>query len=76
MQPQPPNLTHKRMKREKKTIAYMAEIYCKGHHGTHEELCPECTEFKDYAFMRLDKCPFQDKNLLAANALYIVTDQI
>jgi hypothetical protein len=61
MQPQPPNPTHKRMKREKQTISYMTEIYCKGHHGTHGELCPECAEFKAYATMRLDKCPFQDK---------------
>jgi hypothetical protein len=50
------------MIREKKTIGYMVEIYCKGHHNTKNgELCTECTEFKEYAFMRLDKCPFQDK---------------
>jgi hypothetical protein len=49
------------MKREKKTIGHMVEIYCKGHHDTHGELCSECKEFKEYAFMRLDKCPFQDK---------------
>ena len=61
MQPQPPNPTHKRMVREKKTIGYMVDIYCRGHHGTHGELCQECQEFKDYAFLRLDKCPFQDK---------------
>jgi hypothetical protein len=61
MQPQPPNPEHKRMKREKKTIGYMTEIYCKGHHGTNGELCTECAEFQTYAFMRLDKCPFQDK---------------
>jgi Nitrous oxide-stimulated promoter len=61
MQPQLPNPEHKRMKREKKTIGYMVGIYCKGHHDTHGELCSECKEFKEYAFMRLDKCPFQDK---------------
>ena len=49
------------MKREKKTIGYMAETYCRGHHGTKGELCVECRQFRDYAFMRLDKCPFQDK---------------
>ncbi|MGD6808067.1 MAG: nitrous oxide-stimulated promoter family protein [Candidatus Bathyarchaeia archaeon] len=62
MKPQPSNPTHKRMIREKKTIAYMVDIYCKGHHHTASgELCPECQQFKDYAFLRLDKCPFQDK---------------
>jgi hypothetical protein len=62
MQPQPPNPTHKRMRREKKTMAYMVEIYCKNHPGTKNGvLCPECQQFKEYAFIRLDKCPFQDK---------------
>lgn len=61
MQPQPPNPKHKRMKREKQTIAYMVDIYCKNHHSTKDELCAECKEFKEYALLRLDKCPFQEK---------------
>jgi hypothetical protein len=62
MKPQPPNPEHKRMRRERKTIQCMTEIYCNGHHGTKKgELCPECTEFKEYAFLRLSKCPFQEK---------------
>jgi len=61
MQLKPPNPEHKRMRREKQTIGYMVELYCKDHHGTHDELCVECREFKEYAFMRLDKCPFQEK---------------
>ena len=69
MQPQPPNPEHKRMKREKQTIGYMVEIYCKGHHGTHSELCPECKQFKEYAFMRLDKCPFQEKKSTCGKCL-------
>ena len=52
---------HPRIAREKKTIDAMVHIYCHGHHETKgEELCPECTEFLSYAFMRLDKCPFQE----------------
>ncbi|MCL1978162.1 MAG: nitrous oxide-stimulated promoter family protein [Candidatus Bathyarchaeota archaeon] len=62
MKPQPPNPTHKRMVREKKTITYMVDLYCKAHHKSPDgELCPDCQQFKDYAFLRLDKCPFQDK---------------
>lgn len=49
------------MRREKKTIQCMVELYCKAHHGTHGELCPECQQFQEYALMRLDKCPFQEK---------------
>jgi hypothetical protein len=62
MKPQPPNPEHKRMKRERQTITYMVDIYCKGHHHTDNgELCKECQEFKEYAHMRLAKCPFQEK---------------
>ena len=46
---------HPRITREKKTIDKMVHIYCKGHHETKgNELCPECTEFLSYAFLRLD----------------------
>lgn len=38
----------------------MIQIYCRAHHKTKGgKLCPECTEFLEYAFIRLDKCPFQ-----------------
>ncbi len=70
MKPQPPNPEHKRMKREKKTISYMVEIYCENHHKTHGELCPECTEFLTYAHMRLDKCPFQEKKSTCGKCLF------
>ncbi len=51
---------HPRMRREKKTIEAMVHIYCKAHHDTQDDLCPECTEFFEYAQMRLDNCPFQE----------------
>jgi hypothetical protein len=67
MNPQPSNPSHKRMRREKKTINYMVNIYCKAHHGaSNGELCSECQQFKEYAFLRLDKCPFQDKKSTCA----------
>ncbi|MCW4005625.1 MAG: nitrous oxide-stimulated promoter family protein [Candidatus Bathyarchaeota archaeon] len=53
---------HPRMRREKKTIEAMVQIYCRAHHhGAGGELCVECSEFLSYAFARLDKCPFQEK---------------
>jgi len=62
MKPQPSNPTHKRMVREKTTISHMIALYCKAHHGTNNGvLCSSCQQFKEYAFLRLDKCPFQDK---------------
>jgi len=58
---------HPRMKREKKTIDAMVHIYCKNKHESKGALCPECTEFLEYAFMRLDKCPFQEKKTTCAH---------
>jgi hypothetical protein len=69
MKPQPSNPEHKRMKREKKSIGYMVEIYCRGQHETKGELCTECKQFRDYAFMRLDKCPFQEKKSTCGKCL-------
>jgi len=62
MKPQSPNPTHKRMVREKKTITHMIDLYCRAHHKNSQGvLCSMCQQFKEYAFLRLDKCPFQDK---------------
>mgnify|MGYP001067196325 CR=1 FL=1 len=50
--------------REKRTIRAMVEIFCRGHHAPRErgpsgeDLCPECRELLDYAWRRLDRCPF------------------
>jgi hypothetical protein len=46
------------MNREKKTVSEMIRIYCRAHHGTSDDLCPQCTELFDYAMCRLDRCPF------------------
>jgi hypothetical protein len=62
-------IEHPRIRREKKTIASMVNIYCKAHHGTHDKLCAECAEFQDYAFIRLDKCPFQEKKSTCGKCL-------
>jgi hypothetical protein len=47
-----------RMVREKRTIASMIDLYCRGQHNSQDGLCSECTELRDYAFCRLDRCPF------------------
>src|SRR4030042_6436192 len=52
---------HPRITREKKTIDAMIHINCKNKHETKKELCPECAELFEYAKLRLDKWPFQEK---------------
>jgi hypothetical protein len=50
-----------RIRREKKTIAAMIELYCRSTHRTGGGgLCSECTSLLDYALKRLDHCPHQE----------------
>jgi len=61
---------NQRIRREKRTIDKMAQIYCKGNHKTKgNQLCIECSEFLSYAFIRLDKCPFQEEKSTCGKCL-------
>ncbi|MHA7965604.1 nitrous oxide-stimulated promoter family protein [Paenibacillus sp. CAU 1782] len=46
---------------EKKTIAKMVVVYCKGNRHPKPHLCPECQELLDYAHKRLDNCQFGEE---------------
>ena len=59
-----------RIEREKKTIDKIIRVYCKGHHENNGgQLCDECTKFLSYAFMRLEKCPFQEEKSTCGKCL-------
>jgi len=61
---------HPRITREKKTIDKMVHVYCKSNHSTKSsQLCDECAEFLSYAYMRLDKCPFQEEKSTCGKCL-------
>ena len=51
---------HSRIEREGRTIRAMIRLYCRDHHASEEELCPECRELSDYALVRLERCPFRE----------------
>lgn len=53
--------------REKRMVSQMIALYCKKHHGTRRELCPDCTELTKYARMRSDKCPFMETKTFCSN---------
>jgi len=55
-----------RMKRERKTVEVMIRYYCKKKHSEEEDLCEYCTELMDYAFKRLQECPFQENKTICA----------
>lgn len=42
---------------EKETIAFMICLYCRKKEK-NSFLCPSCEELKQYAYARLDRCPF------------------
>lgn len=47
---------------EKKTVAYMIQIYChKKHQRKLGELCPDCQTLSDYTQERLDYCRFGEQ---------------
>jgi hypothetical protein len=47
-----------RIEREKQTVGAMIRIYCKLNHGG-KELCAECSQLWNYAWERLENCPFE-----------------
>jgi hypothetical protein len=64
-----PNLRDKaRLRREAATVAAMIDIYCGERHGTAvNEVCAECAELRDYSFLRLNQCPFQEGKTTCGN---------
>jgi hypothetical protein len=48
----------RRIRREKTTVEAMIRIYCRDHHQSSPEDEPQCRELLEYAFCRLDRCPF------------------
>jgi predicted amidophosphoribosyltransferase len=47
-----------RIAREKQTTRAMIAMYCRDQHGSADDLCGGCRELLDYAYCRLDRCPF------------------
>lgn len=55
------NRTESKREREKRVVGLMIRLYCRKLHGSGRELCPECRELEDYAFLRSDRCPFMEE---------------
>lgn len=56
-----------RIRREKRTVAAMIELYCREEHNSTDGLCEECRGLHDYAMQRLDRCPFGEEKSTCAN---------
>ena len=51
---------HPRMDREARTIRCMIAISCRDKHASAGSLCLACAALRDYALVRLDRCPFRE----------------
>ena len=56
-----------RIRREKRTVGAMIELYCSEEHGGAHPLCADCGELHDYAMQRLDHCPFGEAKTTCVN---------
>jgi hypothetical protein len=60
------------MQREAATVERMIAVYCRREHADadvrdNEGLCPQCGELRDFARLRLSKCPYQEEKPTCAN---------
>lgn len=46
---------------EKKVVNKMITLYCNSKHNARGELCDSCHELNEYAYARLERCPFGEE---------------
>lgn len=56
----------KHIEHEKKIVSLMIQIYCKKNHHC-SELCEECQDLQQFAYKRLNACPYQEKKSFCAH---------
>ena len=47
-----------RLDREKRTVFFMIQMYCKNLHGMQAELCAGCRRLRDYTLLRVERCVY------------------
>ena len=60
---------HPRLQREQKTLGLMIDLYCRKQHDGQNGNCTDCQALKEYAHLRLEKCPYQEQKSTCANCL-------
>lgn len=53
-------MKNSRIAHEKKVVELMIRLYCRKKEK-HTTLCSDCEELLQYAHVRLDRCPFNEK---------------
>jgi len=62
-----PQLSPRRVARERATVSAMIRLFCRGRHGSQGTLCEECQQLQAYALCRLERCPFGEGKPTCAN---------
>ena len=53
--------------REKQLVSQMIALYCRKNHKYKKGLCTQCKSLKEYAEMRIYKCPFMETKTFCSN---------
>ena len=53
--------------RRKKELYSLGSAEVPGHGQTGDELCSECRALRDYAMLRIEKCPFMETKTFCSN---------
>lgn len=56
-----------KVEKEKKLVKCMIEIYCHSKHRNGKNLCDDCNDLLEYAFKRIDSCPFMETKTFCSN---------
>jgi len=57
----------RRENRERRTLEVMVRLYCRESHAQESDLCAHCQHLLDYAFERIENCPWGDDKPTCAN---------
>ena len=65
----PERKTAEKREKEKQVMELMIRLYCRKNHGEQreKELCSECRALRDYAMLRIEKCPFMETKTFCSN---------
>lgn len=62
----PESTVQEKITSEKESVEWVIRFYCRKKHK-QKELCGECQELLDYAYRRLERCPYMENKHFCSN---------
>lgn len=59
-------MPERKRQKEAELVGLMIDIYCKKNHKV-DGCCKECSELKEYAKMRIEKCPYMEEKTFCSS---------